>query len=453
MQASEPTWALRQWEAEIHVLVVQTIGRTLSGSRPPLSLPRCADHIPVALPNMKRALVFLIVLVASLALGLAIANRFAELEADSQGKSMLRPPAPVAVGLIERGSITRRRTFSGALSASAEFVVAPKIPGRISRLLVNLGDPVRRGQVVARLDQEELEQNVQETEADLGVAQARLASAKSALAIAERALQRANGLRSEGVVSKAEVDAAGADQITANADVDLAQAGIRRAQAAREGARIRLGYTTIAAEWNEGDEWRVVAERRADEGATVSANTPLLSIVEIDPILAVIYAPERDYANLSVKQTAVLTTDAYPGRSFEASIARIAPIFRRSTRQARVELLVPNKEQLLKPGMFVRATIELGRVEEATILPYDALTKRAEQVGVFLLDESGDRVHWQPVQTGIREGARIEVLDPTLRGKVVVLGQELCDDGALVTVPEDSSPSRRPVETNSAQAR
>jgi len=385
---------------------------------------------------MTRALVLALV-VAVAALVWAVAERLAELEGAGGAAESARPPAPVAVHSVERGPITLRRTFSGALEASAEFVVAPKTGGRVDRVLVDLGDPVERGQVVAELDDAELRQAVHQSEADLAVARANLAASRSALEIATRRLQRVQGLQTDGVASESELDTARAEELAARAAVDLAEAGIPRAEAALEAARIRLGYARVTAGWTEGDERRVVAERLVDEGDTVSANTPLLSVVELDPLLAVVHAPERDYARLSAGQGALLTTDAHPGRAFEAEVARIAPVFRRATRQARIELFVDNADELLKPGMFVRATIELERVADAVVVPYDALTERGDETGVFVLDEDGPRALWRPVETGVRDGTRIQVFGEGVTGRVVVLGQELCDDGSPVTVPEE----------------
>lgn len=394
---------------------------------------------------MRRALVLVPVLALAAVLAWAIADKLADARSGPDAGDPV-PAAPVAVQPVERGPITLRRTFSGALEAAAELVLAPKISGRIDRLLVDLGDTVERGQVVARLDDAELVQAVNQAEAELAVARATLTAAESALEISERGLKRAQSLRTEGVASESQLDAARTDQLTARAEVDLAAARIPRADAALESARIRLGYARITADWNGGDDRRVVGERFVDEGANVGQNAPLISILELDPLLAVISAPERDYPRISVGQPAVLSTDAYPGRTFEARVARIAPVFRRATRQARIELSVENPELLLKPGMFVRATLALESVPDATVVPYDALTQRGDETGVFVLDDAGEHALWRAVVPGIREGDRVQVSGDGVTGRVVVLGQELCDDGGPVSIPDAAAvgPSSAP---------
>ena len=97
----------------------------------------------------------------------------------------------------------------------------------------------------------------------------------------------------------------------------VTKAQVIRAQAALETARIRLGYTEVNAGWRGGREQRVVAERYVDEGETVTANAPLLRIVELNPIKGVFFVTERDYATLQPGQRASLITDAYPDATFQ----------------------------------------------------------------------------------------------------------------------------------------
>ena len=162
------------------------------------------------------------------------------------------------------------------------------------------------------------------------------------------------------------------DQLAKQAAVKVAEAQVTRAEAAVSTARIRLGYTQVVAAWSGGDDERVVGQRLVEEGDTVAANTPLFSIVELDPITAVIFLTGRDYGRLKPGQLVTLTTDAYPQREFGGAVTRVAPVFQEASRQARAELTVANPQQLLKPGMFVRAAavleeLELMRFDDAEI--------------------------------------------------------------------------------------
>ena len=386
---------------------------------------------------MGRKLIIVLVLMGGAAsLGWAIFNRLQEQNVPPQRGGASRR-APVEVAQIEQGPMQLRRTFSGALESPAEFVVRPKISGRIVHLGVELADTVRRGQVVAWLDDDEYVQLVAQAEAELAVAEASLSEAESALVIANRELQRVSTLRQRGVSSESQFDIAQADQLTKEAQAKVAAAQVTRAEAALASAKVWLSYTQVVANWSGGDDDRVVAERFVDAGETVAANAQLLSIVELHPITGAIFVAERDYARLRPGQPASLSTDAYPGEPFQGRINRIAPVFRQATRQARVEVVFENPDHRLKPGMFIRVTVVMDQVDEATIVPEQALTTRADRTGVFVVDDEGQSVMWREVQIGIREGNRVQVEGEGLTGRVVTLGQQLVDDGSAITIPAE----------------
>lgn len=371
----------------------------------------------------------------AIAAAVALAYFFIQRSDSDDGRDRDRTAA-VAVAPLERRPIELRRTYSGALEARTKFVVAPKVAGRVVALPLDISDPVERGDTVAILDSAEFEQDANQAQAELAVAQANLAQSESALEIARREHQRAVALRERGIASEAEFDTAQADLLSREAQVKVAAAQVARARAALEAARIRLGYTTISADWSDGDDRRVVAERYVDAGETVSANQPLLLIVDLNPITAVINVTERDYGQLEPQMEARLTTDSFPGRVFEGRVERIAPVFNAGSRQARVELSLENPEGRLKPGMFVRASISLRREDEATVAPFAAITRRADKQGVFLVDADGSKVSWRPVELGIRSGEWIQLLGEPLSGDVVTLGQHLLDDGSAIVIPE-----------------
>ncbi|MDH3412425.1 MAG: efflux RND transporter periplasmic adaptor subunit, partial [Gammaproteobacteria bacterium] len=294
-------------------------------------------------------------------------------------------------------------------------------------------------QVVAELDNDEYVQAVAQARANLEVAQANVAGAKSALAIATRELERTRRLRERGIASESQFDTTRANQLDKKSQLEVTKALVSRAESALKTANIRLGYTKVTAGWGDASEQRIVAERYVDEGETVSANAPLLRIVEIDPVIAVVFVTERDYALLSTHQLAVLSTDAFPGRQFEGRIERIAPIFREATRQARVELTVANRELLLKPGMFIRATVVLDRIEDAAHVPEQALTVRDGKSGVFVVNADGRSVAWRKVKTGIRDAGRVQVSGEGVSGRVVILGQHLLKDGSAIIIAGEAA--------------
>jgi len=346
-------------------------------------------------------------------------------------------PVPVEVAQILRGPIALQRTFSGELEALAEFVVAPKVSGRVQNVIVNIADTVKRGQVVAELDDDEYVQAVAQAQADLEVAKAKLSEAESALDIANREFRRTESLLKRGIASDSEFDVVSQDQMAKQAQLKVAAAQVSKAESSLETANIRLGYTKVTAGWTGGNELRVVAERYVDGGQTVAANAPLLLIVELDPIVGVVFVTEQDYARLKPGQRLWLKTDAYPDEQYAGRIERIAPVFRKSTRQARIEMTIDNPQHRLKPGMFIRATVVLAQVPEAIIVPEQALTIRDDRSGVFLVSEDGKSVVWREVKVGIRQGGVMQVEGEGLSGRVVILGQQMVKHGSAITIPAE----------------
>jgi RND family efflux transporter MFP subunit len=370
-------------------------------------------------------------------------QRFDEATATAVKRGDKDREIPVEVAVVRQGTIELQRNFTGTLEAHAAFLVAPKVGGRIEQMEPDISDPVSRNQVVARLDHAEYVQQVAQAEANLTVARANLVEAESLLEIAERELDRFGKLQQRGVSSASQHDAARADQLARQAHLEVARAQLVRSQAELETARIRLGYTEVTAAWRGGSEQRVVAERYVDEGETVTANTPLLRIVELDPISAVFHVTESDYGQLHAGLPARIHTDAYPQQTFAGAIERVAPVFRENSRQARVELRIDNPDLRLKPGMFVRATLVLQRVDQATLVPAAAVTRRGDRDGLFQVVGDGKSVRWRELRLGIRQDDWLQLLGEPLQGQVVVLGQQMLDDGSAIAIVGGAT-SRQP---------
>lgn len=353
-----------------------------------------------------------------------------------------RPPVrnavAVAVAPIETGGITDRREFTGTLRAAESFTVAPKISGRIERINVDIGDRVSRGDVVVELDDAEHRQTVAEAEATLAVARAELRRTQTDAELAARELQRTERLARRNLVSDVELDTARAKAESQRAAVAVAEAQVDERDAALASERVRLAYTTVRADWTGGAETRVVGERMVNAGDTVAANVPLLSVLAIDRLTAVAFAPERDYTVLERGQPVSVVADALPGREFQGEIVRIAPRFEEQSRQARFEVTVNNADRALKPGMFVTVEVTVDRAGAATLVPQAAIVRRDGRQGVYTI-ESGEppTARFVPVTTGIADAARIQIVEPAgLSGRVVTLGQQLLEDGTPVTIPE-----------------
>lgn len=342
----------------------------------------------------------------------------------------------VEVAPVERGTIHDLGQFTGTLVARAQFVVAPKIPGRLERLLVDIGDSVKQGQLVALLDAQEIEEQVRQSKAELDVARATVEESRSALERGKNDYDRAKALFAKEIASQAELDAAKAyfEGQTARHNVALAQ--VAQKESSLKSAEVRLSYTQIRATWEGGSPVRLVGERFADAGAMLRANDAIVSIVDIGSLTAVVHVVERDYTKVRTGMGVTILADAFPGREFTGRVSRVAPVLKEGSRQARVEIDVRNDDTLLKPGMFVRAEVDFAKHENAIIVPVTAVVRKDGRTGVYLADLREKRATFVPVKVGIRQDTRAEILDPQLSGQVVTLGQHLLVTGAEFMVPD-----------------
>ena len=371
-------------------------------------------------------------------------------DATAPGSKHLNP-VPVEVATIQQGPVRLRLSFSGTLEARAEFVVAPKIGGRILSLAVDLSDQVKRGQLVAELDSDEAFQAVLQAKADLAVATATQIETESSLKIAAREFERIKLLKQRGIASDSQYDTAMANQLVKHSLLEVAKAQVMREKSLLEAANIRFGYSRVTADWPGDDGQRLVAERYVDEGQTVSANTPLLLIAKLEPITGIVHTTEKDYASLSPGQPVSLTTDAYPADVFYGKVDRISPVFNKTTRQARIELAIANPEIKLKPGMFIRATIDVRAIPNATLVPEMAITSRKDQTGIFIINEKDNTVSWHPVTLGIIEDRQVQVEGDGLSGRVVILGQHLLDHGSVISLGDQKEFKQHPGTTGNTK--
>jgi len=346
---------------------------------------------------------------------------------------------PVELAAITRATVRDSSELTGTLEPSSQFTVAPKIQGRLERLLANIGDTVENGQLIAILDSEEYAQQVAAARAELDVSKANLSDSRSSLDTAARDLQRVQELRKQKVASAAELDEAEARHQAAIARHAVAAAQLKQKEAALKAAEVRLSYTQIRVAWEGHSEQRRIAERFIHEGAMLRANDPIVSVVDLNTVIAVINVVEQDFSKISVGQAAVITTGSYPGRTFTGSVVRRAPVLSETTRQARVEIAVPNEDGLLAPGMFVRVLLQFAEREHALVVPTSSLVQRGGMQGVFMADEAESNANFVPVEIGISTAELTEIVHPELTGMIVTLGHHLLEDGAEIAAVKPRS--------------
>lgn len=347
-----------------------------------------------------------------------------------------RPAIAVDVAAVATKTLREVRMFTGSLAAKTEVIVAPNVGGRLEQLFVDLGDAVRRHQLLAVLDSTEYLHEVEQARAERKLAVANLAAAESERDLAWKEWERARRLYDQGIVSQAEEDEAEAKARMAEARHQLAQAQVEQKTAALKTAEVRLSYTRIPADWEGGAEERFVAERYAEPGNLLRATDPIVSLVEVDVLRAVIHVPQTDSGRIRIGQQVAVTTESWPGLTFPGTVTRVAPVLQEASRTVRVEVEVPNPDRRLKPGMFIRAEIDLGRREDVTVVPTAALTRRNGRQGIFVVDRTRGVARFVPVELGLEVGDEVEIVRPPLEGTVVTLGHHLLEEEAPIRLPE-----------------
>lgn len=356
--------------------------------------------------------------------------------ASKPGGQFSKPSVAVEIADVRQQTIQDAGEYTGSLSPRSQFIVTSNVSGRLERLRVNIGDRVKQNQIIANVDDAIFQEQVQRAKADLDVANANLAEAESALLVAQREFERSKILSKTKILSQSKLDAAEAAYNAAVARVNVAKATVVSRESALKTAELNLSYTIIKASWSDGAPTRIIAERFVDEGTLLKVNDEVVSVVDIQSITCVIYVIERDYFRVKQGQQAEITTDAFAETVFDGKVARIAPILKETSRQAQIEIDIPNPDERLKPGMFVRVRLQFEQIENATVVPVAALVTRNEQQGVFAVDKQRNTAKFVPVTVGVTNKDIAQIISPPLSGAVVTLGQHLLEDGASITLPQ-----------------
>lgn len=344
-------------------------------------------------------------------------------------------PLAVAVGEVRLGSVEEKISAVGSLMARRSVDVAPKISGRVDRVLVEVGDQVKEGQLIAEVDARALEEELREAEAALRVAEATLKGEQAELIDLTRKLERAKQLFEKRFVSRQELDTLDAERNAAAAQVELARAQIVQMKARLANAKLELSETKLKAPFPGYIEKRLV-----DPGAMVSVGTPIAGLVDINRVKVIIPVVERHYPKISVGQKAVVTFDAFSSQRFAGKVVRLAPVLSQETRTGEVEIEIDNANGQLKPGMFARVEIAVDQPRDVLLVPEGALVKTPSGHGVFRVsagDNGSAKVQLVPVVLGANRDGQTEIRGELKVGdRVVTLGVNLLKDGQSVRISD-----------------
>lgn len=310
------------------------------------------------------------------------------------------PPVRAKTASVGLRPMPQYLTVTGSVRASRESHIAADADGKVLQALVERGQPVRRGQVVATLDARGAA--LSETAAS---AQAKLALAQ--LEQAKRECDRVKHLLDTGAIPQAEFDR----QTSACTTQRWSAAA---AEAQQQTATKLLGDTRIRAPFDG-----VIGERRVDVGQYVSASTEVATIYESDPLRLQLTIPEASLAAIRVDMPVTFTVAAFGDEAFAGSIKYISPNVRESSRDLVVEAIVPNREGRLRPGMFAVARLDLGD-RPIAVVPVAALVRDETQAKIFVVG-SDHEVQERLVALGEARGDVVAVLGGVRAGESVVL--------------------------------
>jgi HlyD family secretion protein len=275
---------------------------------------------------------------------------------------------------VERGPLAEKVDATGSLEPLDKVTVGAEISGRIDEVLVDFNDSVVTGQVLARINKDDLTARATQARASLASARASLAQAEATAADAKRAFTRLESLRETGFASNAAYDTAKANMEKADAAVQGARAQVMQAEAQLQQAETNLAKTEIKSPIDG-----VVLDRKVEPGQTVQANfqAPELFVIASDlrRMELQVYIDEADIARVKPGQDASFTVDAYDEKTFPAKVERVrtSPRILANVVAYLATLSVNNAQGLLRPGLTANAEIITARAENVLHVPNAAL--------------------------------------------------------------------------------
>lgn len=349
------------------------------------------------MPSMRRALPLVIIAIPILGLS---AGCHRDEAAASQPPKEAAPLLHVQTVAIAERPMPEYLVLTGSLRADQESNIAADANGKVLQLLVERGQAVMRGQVIATLDARS---------ASLGAtaAQAQAKLAQSQLEQAQKDCERVKHLLETGAISQAEYD-------RQTSQCTVQQWSAAAAEAQQQSATKLLGDTSIRAPFDG-----IIGERMINVGQYVQPSTQVASIYDPDPLRLQVTVPEANLGEVKPGTPVTFSVAAFRDERFTATVKYISPNVRESTRDLVVEAMAPNHEGRLRPGMFAVARLELSE-RPHPVVPTNAIKRDDTEARVFVVGPAKE-VQERLVQLGETKGDFVAVLGGVKAGETVVL--------------------------------
>ena len=327
---------------------------------------------------------------------------------DDKDKEEDSPPIPVETNLPVRGDVVAIYSGTTPIEAFAEADVIAKVAGEVRQVLAEEGDDVKEGQVLARLDGDRLRLELNESQARLRKLQ--------------RDFERNRNLKEKSLISEG--------------DFEKIQYELEALQASYNLAKLELDYTQIRAPING-----VISARYIKLGNTITVGEPVFRVTSVEPLVAYLFVPEREYRKISPGQPVRIDIDALGGEQVPTAVTRVSPRIDAETGTFKVTIEILDPERRIKPGMFARISIVYDKHENVLQVPRSAIVDEMSTTSVFIVEDNV--AIRRPVQTGFAANGLIEItngLDD--KDHVITVGQVGLKPDARVTVinrPDESA--------------
>ena len=358
----------------------------------------------------------------------------------------------VRVAPATQVSVPRTVVASGTLAADDSVVLGVKVAGRLAELGVDLGSRVKKGQIVARIDPGDYRLRVDQAVAALQQARARLGlrpdgtddrvdpeetalvrQARAVLDEAKLTRERSDRLLEQALIARAQVDAAEAALKVAEGRYQDAVEEVRNRQAvlAQRRSELELARQQLADTALVSPIDGAVGQRQASVGEYLAPGAPVATLVRLHPLRLRVAVPEREAAAVQVGQTVKVAVEG-DATEHSGRVARLSPAIQEQNRTLTIEAEIPNERGLIRPGSFARASIVTQAAQPVVMVPVSAIVTFAgieKVIGV----KDGKSVE-RRVQTGRRDGERVEIVSGLTAGEPVVVEPGNLTGGQAVTV-------------------
>lgn len=389
-----------------------------------------------------------------------------------------RPQAavPVVIGTPKIGTLEKSILYSGTLMPEKMVTVLPKVPGKLESIAVEEGEPVEEGDLIATVDKEVAELQMEQAHAAYraafaqyqaakrGVRPAELETARASLEQAEKDLEdaltnleRSKRLLDAGTISQANYEETeriyrSSETKVENArrqvelmaegsgkeELEMAEANAEAAEAQYELAKLQFENTEITAPVSG-----YIAKVTAEEGNMVGSETPIVLIVQDDPMYVEIPMPEQYYGVISGKAASIearVFPSAYPeAPPYSGDVTNVSRILDPESRTFVLEIHVDNPERRLRPGMYVNVEIVLDKSENTIMVPESSLVYRNDTQVVFVVDGEetpGDgkvQAKMKSVRVGLRQDGIAEINGGiSSEDRVIIKGNAFLEEGQLI---------------------